>query len=201
MAANEMRIIGGNWKGRKLRFPDAHGLRPTLGRVRETLFNWLNARVAGSRCLDLFAGSGALGFEALSRGAASVTLVDDNRRTAQALRENAAMLGAGAACTISCMAAGRFLRQPAPAWDVVFLDPPFDAALLHDTLRQIRAAGCLSAGGVVYFELPRRSPAVFDGFSVLKEGTAGDTRLGLLVAHGPEPEQQPGPATGSSAES
>jgi len=182
MAANEVRIIGGNWRGRKLRFPDAHGLRPTLGRVRETLFNWLNRRIVGSRCLDLFAGSGALGFEALSRGAADVTLVEPDARAARALRENAERLGAGPACRIDCTTATRFLRDAGGPWDGIFLDPPFDAGLLPTTLARIRAAGCLAPDGVVYFEMPRRLTATFAGFSVLKEGTAGDTRFGLLTS-------------------
>jgi 16S rRNA (guanine966-N2)-methyltransferase len=182
MAANEVRIIGGNWKGRKLRFPDAPGLRPTLGRVRETLFNWLSLRIAGARCLDLFAGSGALGFEALSRGAANVMLVEANRHAAQALRENASRLGAGSACMIRCASATRFLRETGGEWDVIFLDPPFEAALLDDTLARILAGGWLAPGGVIYFEVPRRTAARFAGFIILKEGTAGDTRYGLLEA-------------------
>jgi 16S rRNA (guanine966-N2)-methyltransferase len=180
MAANEVRIIGGKWKGRKLRFSEAPGLRPTLGRVRETLFNWLNLRIAGSRCLDLFAGSGALGFEALSRGAAEVTLVDENRRTAQMLRETAASLNAGSDCTIECASAARFLREPRPCWDIIFLDPPFDEALLPDVLRRIRAERSLCQGGVVYFEMQRRAAVDFPGFALRKERTAGDTRFGLL---------------------
>jgi 16S rRNA (guanine966-N2)-methyltransferase len=194
MAANEVRIIGGNWKGRKLRFPDAQGLRPTLGRVRETLFNWLNTRIVGSRCLDLFAGSGALGFEALSRGAATVTLVEENRRTAHALRESATRLGAERNCSISCMPADRFLRQAAAAWDIIFLDPPFQDASLQQALKRIRAAHALAPDGVVYFEMPRRAPAEFAGFRVLKEGTAGDTRFGLLAPVADQPaELRPAP--------
>jgi len=182
MAANEVRIIGGNWRGRKLRFPDVNGLRPTLGRVRETLFNWLNRRIPGSHCLDLFAGSGALGFEALSRGAASVTLVEPDVRAARALRENAARLQAGPACRIDCTTATRFLRSASGTWDVIFLDPPFDADLLPATLARIGAAGCLAPDGVVYFEMPRRLTAAFAGFRLVKEGTAGDTRFGLLAS-------------------
>ena len=182
MAANEVRIIGGNWKGRKLRFPEAPGLRPTLGRVRVTLFNWLGPRLVGSRCLDLFAGSGALGFEALSRGAAAVTLVEDNRRAAQTLRANAALLKAGPACSIAATSAARFLREPHPCWDIIFLDPPFDADLLPGVLQRIRSADCLCPDGTIYFEMPRRAPADFPGFAVVKESTAGDTRFGLLAA-------------------
>ena len=92
MSNNEVRIIGGQWRGRKLTFPNRQDLRPTLGRVRETLFNWLAPHVQGSRCLDLYAGSGALGFEALSRGAAEVTFVERDRKAAAALKGNAEVL-------------------------------------------------------------------------------------------------------------
>lgn len=129
MARNEVRIIGGKWRGRKLGFPAQQQLRPSLGRVRETLFNWLRERVIDSRCLDLYAGSGALGFEALSRGAATATLVEQDRRTADSLRQNAARLGAAAECRVICMAAERFLTLPDEPWDVILLDPPFVATL------------------------------------------------------------------------
>ena len=94
MANNEVRIIGGQWRGRKLRFPDRPDLRPTLGRVRETLFNWLAPDIHGAHCLDLYAGSGALGFEALSRGAAEVTFVERDRKAASALQANVELLNA-----------------------------------------------------------------------------------------------------------
>ena len=95
MASNEVRIIGGLWRGRKLRFAATRGLRPTLGRVRETLFNWLAGEIRGARCLDLYAGSGALGLEALSRGAAEVTFVERNRKAAASLSANLAALEVG----------------------------------------------------------------------------------------------------------
>jgi 16S rRNA (guanine966-N2)-methyltransferase len=185
MTTNEVRIIGGMWKGRKLAFPQVAGLRPSLGRVRVTLFNWLNARIGNSRCLDLFAGSGALGLESLSRGAAAVTLVEADRRAAAALRRTAAVLGAGAACTIECMPAARFLRAATATWDIIFLDPPFDTPLLADALARIQATRCLAPDGIVYFEMPRRLAADFPDYAILKEGTAGDTRFGLLQAADP----------------
>jgi 16S rRNA (guanine966-N2)-methyltransferase len=183
MAVNEVRIIGGKWRGRKLRFPDVPGLRPTLGRVRETLFNWLAPSIQGSHCLDLFAGSGALGFEALSRGAAHVTMVEANRRAAQALRENAAKLDTDAeSCRIVLLSAARFLRETTAQWEVIFLDPPFATGALAATLGAIRQRHCLASGGVVYFELPRRHVSEFEGFEAFKAGAAGDTRFGLLRA-------------------
>ncbi len=181
MASNEVRIIGGKWKGRKLAFPARADLRPTLGRVRETLFNWLRADVPDSRCLDLFAGSGALGFEALSRGAAHVTFGDSDRRAVQALRDNALRLEAGAAARIHCCRAERLLAREAGPWDIVFLDPPFRSSLLAPLLDQpLRAA--LTADGVVYVEAPERAGLEFPGWTLVKSGRAGDTRFGLLAS-------------------
>jgi 16S rRNA (guanine966-N2)-methyltransferase len=180
MASNEVRIIGGKWRGRKLVFPAAAGLRPTLGRVRETLFNWLREDVIDSRCLDLFAGSGALGFEALSRGAASVTLVDSNRRVAQGLRDNASRLAADGAAVV-CDRAERVLRRGGPPWDLIFLDPPFASASQGDMLELITAAGALAEGGLIYVEAARRAPEDLRGFVAVRQGSAGDTRFGLLA--------------------
>lgn len=181
MIANEVRIIGGIHKGRKLRFPDVPDLRPTLGRVRETLFNWLAPYIDGSRCLDLFAGSGALGFEALSRGARHVTLVESNRRALAALRENAARLGCDASrAEIVGLPAERVLRRPGEAFDIIFLDPPFAADALDTSVALIHRERRLATGGFIYFELPRRADAAFDHYTMYRQGTAGDTRFGLL---------------------
>ena len=179
MASNEVRIISGLWKGRKLRFSAAKDLRPSLGRVRETLFNWLVADIEGAHCLDLFAGSGALGFEALSRGAASVVLVEKDRRIAQSLRENRQLLGADNASVVNAPAE-RFLRQPpAEPWDIVFFDPPFsdpDALKLLETLQQ---EGYLTPGGLIYIEQPRHRPLP-DSMRLLKQAKAGDCHFALL---------------------
>ena len=158
MARNEVRIIGGKWKGRKLSFPDSKTLRPTLGRVRETLFNWLRADVADARCLDLFAGSGALGFEALSRGASEVTFVDNDQSAAKALRNNATrLLGNEGDCIhakIHQLSAWRFLDRcesgVEPRWDLIFLDPPFDSGALERALMAIAERNLLNEHGRVY---------------------------------------------------
>ncbi|HCR46371.1 MAG TPA: 16S rRNA (guanine(966)-N(2))-methyltransferase RsmD, partial [Marinobacter hydrocarbonoclasticus] len=119
----ELRIIGGDWRSRKLRFPDAGGVRPSPARTRETLFNWLNFHLAGSRCLDLFAGSGALGMEALSRGAAQATLVDHTPALAKALRDNLRLLGTSKG-DVACQDVEQFLaRRDGPGYDIVFMDP------------------------------------------------------------------------------
>ncbi|MFM7121693.1 MAG: 16S rRNA (guanine(966)-N(2))-methyltransferase RsmD [Gammaproteobacteria bacterium] len=206
MAANEVRIIGGNWRGRKLRFPSVPGLRPTLGRVRETLFNWLQADVSGRHVLDCFAGSGALGFEALSRGAASATLIEAHRSAAAALRDNAERLGValrpigaaaarsvdGAVLTVVCSPIERFLDRARPdgsRWDLVFLDPPFGSALLAETLALLRAHPALAEQALIYVETGKAAPLEFPGFDVLRETTAGDTRGGLLCLASPNSDR------------
>ena len=122
---NSVRIIGGGWRGRRITFPDVPGLRPTPDRVRETLFNWLQHDIAGARCLDLFAGSGALGLEALSRGAKELVFVEQSVAASRALQEQLARLGAERRSQVVEMGAARYLRGAAPAFDIVFLDPPF----------------------------------------------------------------------------
>lgn len=186
MAANEVRIIGGNWRGRKLSFPSLGSLRPSLGRVRETLFNWLRDDVRGSRCLDLYAGSGALGFEALSRGAATVTFVDSHPRVVRALRENAARLGVSS-CTIVRSSARKFLERARSGngtdlrgWDIIFLDPPFGSGELPAALESIRDDGILAPGGVLYFEASRHTLLDLSGWRQIRHRTAGDSQFGLL---------------------
>jgi 16S rRNA (guanine966-N2)-methyltransferase len=127
---NEVRIIGGKWKRRKVAFPDRPTLRPTPNRARETLFNWLAWHIDAARCLDLFAGSGALAFEALSRGAQHATLIDNDAQVVRALHKSRDQLGADN-CTIVQSSALEFLRQATSVWDIVFLDPPFDGPLLE----------------------------------------------------------------------
>jgi 16S rRNA (guanine966-N2)-methyltransferase len=181
MASNEVRIIGGKWRGRKLAFPDQADLRPTLGRVRETLFNWLRQDVQDSRCLDLFAGSGALGFEALSRGAAAVTFVDSSRRAVRCIEENARRLGAEHV-TVVCADAEQALRRGQAPWDLIFLDPPFKAAVIARVLELIGDLGSLAAGGLIYLEAPRRESLELAGWRKVKHGHAGETQFGLLAS-------------------
>lgn len=180
MASNEVRIIGGMWRGRKIAFPDQPGLRPTLGRVRETLFNWLRADVAGSRCLDLFAGSGALGLEAASRGAAAVTLVDSNRRVARRLKETVARLNADQV-TVILDRAERLLARRTGTWDIIFVDPPFDGDALAGVLQEISKTGALAANGLVYVEASRHGTLPVAGWREIRHGHAGDTQFGLLA--------------------
>jgi 16S rRNA (guanine966-N2)-methyltransferase len=153
---NTLRIIGGEWRGRRVRFPGKGGIRPTPDRVRETLFNWLMAKLPGSRCLDLFAGSGALGLEALSRGAGHVTFVERDRENAAALAATAAALAPGRAAVIEADALSWLAGAP-EAFDVVFLDPPFAAGLLGEAMRLLESGGWLARDAFVYIERPAKS--------------------------------------------
>lgn len=140
-------------RGRKIAFPDAAGLRPTGDRVRETLFNWLAPVLPGSRCLDLFAGSGVLGIEAASRGAAEVVLVESAPRVATALRQSVDALGLGDRVRLVEADALRWLATAAPVpFDVVFLDPPFAAGLMADAVAALEQGGWLADGATVYLE-------------------------------------------------
>lgn len=148
---NELRIIGGLWRGRKLRFPDSEGLRPTPDRVRETLFNWLGQDLEGLSCLDLYSGSGALGLEAASRGARRVVLVEQDTQACAALRQNCALLEARQAEIIPAEVS-RFLAGPTQRFDVVFLDPPFRKGLIAPACHALEAGGWLEAGARIYLE-------------------------------------------------
>lgn len=131
-----IRIIGGNMRGRKLKFSDSEGLRPTLDRIRETLFNWLARDIYNSHCLDLFAGSGALGFEAASRGAKQVTMVELSAKVTKDLKSNCQLLKAGNIEVVN-QPADRFLQMTQQKFDLVFLDPPFGKNLLKETLERL----------------------------------------------------------------
>ena len=149
--ANQVRIIAGQWRGRRLEFPDLPGLRPTPDRVRETLFNWLAPVLPGARCLDLFAGSGALGIEALSRGAAEAVLVEPQPLAVRALRENLARLKAENA-RVEMADALVWLRQPATPFEIVLLDPPFGQGLLEPVCAMLERNGWLADAAWIYLE-------------------------------------------------
>jgi 16S rRNA (guanine966-N2)-methyltransferase len=173
---NKVRINAGEWRSRMLRFPDALGLRPTPDRVRQTLFNWLGQELHGQHCLDLFAGSGALGFEAASRYAASVMLVEQNPAVHRALTENAALLKAQQV-RIQRMDALQFLAQDKQRFDVIFLDPPFGQGWLPKLLPLLPKH--LADEGVVYAEGELQLQDG-DGWQVLKHGKAGAVHYHLL---------------------
>ncbi len=172
----EVRIIGGAWRSRRIRFEERPGLRPTPDRVRETLFNWLGQDLSGQDCLDLYAGSGALGFEAGSRGARRVVMVEHDAAALRALQANATLLAANAVEVVRADAL-EFLRQPRERYDVVFLDPPF----ADDCWPQLLAAlpPCLKPGALVYCE---RAVALNEmpGWTVFRSGRAGQVSHQLL---------------------
>lgn len=179
--ANKVRIIGGTWRSRLLRFEDAPGLRPTPARVRETLFNWLQYDVAGSRCLDLFAGSGALGFEAASRGAREVVQVENHAQACKNLRANAAALG-GDNIRLVEREVERFLAGPSETFDVVFLDPPFQQNLALPTCLRLEQNGWLGAHTKIYVEteLGLDLSGLPDNWQLLKHKTAGEVAYRLF---------------------
>ena len=170
---NRIRIIGGQWRSRRLEFPDAPGLRPTPDRVRETLFNWLAPVLPGARCLDVFAGSGALGIEALSRGAAEVVFVEHDPAAVRALRDNLARLKAEGG-RVERVEALTWLRQPGTPFEIVFLDPPFDADLLEPVCAALETGGWLTATAWIYLEAEAGwQPALPVGWTLHREKTAG----------------------------
>ncbi len=170
-----LRIIGGDWRGRKVRFPPVEAIRPTPDRVRETVFNWLQSDIAGSRCLDLYAGSGALGLEALSRGARRAVFVDVDpavtRHLAAALREFSCDRG-----EVVRSAAEHYLAGGPEPFDIVFLDPPYAAHALPEVCRRLDAGGWLRPGGLAYLEdaASAGAPELPPGWTLLRSKRAGE---------------------------
>ena len=180
MSINRVRIIGGQHRRRLLEFPDAQGLRPTPDRVRETLFNWLEQDLTGKHCLDLFAGSGALGLEAASRGAEQVVLVENNREAFRALQKNCEKLP----CThaeLRCEDGLEYLRRENKRYDVIFVDPPFSSDLLPRVMQIV--AGKLTEQGLLYVETGQ----LFEPgapWIVMKRARAGQVHYQLLQYQG-----------------
>lgn len=177
---SRIRIIGGEWRSRLIDVPDSIGLRPTPSRVRETLFNWLGQDLRGLRCLDLFAGSGALGFEAASRGATEVTLVDQAPKVLAHLRQTAATLGCERLIKLHRGSALDFLNLPHAPFDVVFLDPPFNQGWLEKLGPKLGAI--LSADSLVYVE-SEHPVATLGRLTAIKSARAGQVHYQLLCAH------------------
>ncbi len=172
--SGKIRVIGGEWRGRKLKVGNAPGLRPTSDRLRETLFNWLVWQIEGSQCLDLFAGSGALGIEAASRGAKKVVLVEKNRLLAQTLIEQIAVLDTPKIQVIQTDAES-FLRQPTTAFDIVFLDPPFQETLLTTCCQQLEQKNWLNANAHIYLEMAKDSTQLTlpTNWQIIRQKTIG----------------------------
>jgi 16S rRNA (guanine966-N2)-methyltransferase len=181
-----LRIIGGTWRGRKLRFPASAAIRPTPDRVRETLFNWLGTATQAAQCLDLFAGSGALGLEALSRGAAHVSFVESDEAAARALRARLAEWQAGDA-VVARADALRYLSGAARPFDIVFLDPPFASELVSRAAALLEARQWLKSGALIYVECAARDglPPLPQSWQPLKAKRAGEVGYHLLAHAAP----------------
>ncbi|MDF7651677.1 16S rRNA (guanine(966)-N(2))-methyltransferase [Pantoea sp. Acro-805] len=179
-AAGQIRIIGGQWRGRKLPVPDSAGLRPTTDRVRETLFNWLAPDIQEARCLDCFAGSGALGLEALSRYAASATLLEMERSVAQQLSQNLQTLRTTQGTVVQTNTL-QWLNQPGEAFDVVFVDPPFRKGLLLETLTLLESNGWLAENALIYVEseVEHGTPVAPANWDLYREKIAGQVAYRL----------------------
>ncbi|KAB1059846.1 16S rRNA (guanine(966)-N(2))-methyltransferase [Cronobacter sakazakii] len=180
--SGQIRIIGGQWRGRKLPVPDSPGLRPTTDRVRETLFNWLAPYLVGARCLDCFAGSGALGLEALSRYAADATLLEMERSVAQRLQKNLATLKSSAAKVVNTNTLN-FLNQNGEPHDIVFVDPPFRKGLLEETLNLLETRGWLAPQALIYVEseVENGLPPVPANWQLHREKVAGQVAYRLYL--------------------
>lgn len=152
---NKVRIIGGRWRRHLLRFPDNDELRPTHDRVRETVFNWLSNEIEGASCLDLFAGSGALGFEALSRGALKVVMIDSSSEAVSALKSNADTLGVMNCDIIQGVFPSNLPHFRQHSFDIIFLDPPYNKGLIEESIQWILKTECLKDQALVYIEAER----------------------------------------------
>ncbi len=178
---NQLRIIGGTWRGRKLAFADVPGLRPTGDRIRETLFNWLAPYLNGVRCLDLFAGSGALGLEAASRGASRVLMLDRAPQVVRLLREHCQTLRAEGVEVVQADALA-YLAGPAEPFDILFLDPPFHQGLLAPCCELLEARGWLAPRAWIYLEAERElgTPHLPTGWVLHRSKLAGE--VGYFLA-------------------
>ena len=183
----QVRIIAGQWRSRLLAFPLTAGLRPSPDAVRETLFNWLQAEIAGRHCLDLFAGSGALGFEAVSRAAERVDMVESEPTAARALLKNRAALGAERQVCVHALPAQQFLAQCRRRYDLVFLDPPFDGPLLQLACYRLHRYRLLEPAAMVYIESPRPVSGLplMPGWRVIRQKHVGRVTASLIDTQPP----------------
>ena len=177
---HKVRIIGGSLRRRLISFPESEGLRPSPDRVRETLFNWLGQELTGQLCLDAFAGSGALGFEAASRGAKAVFMLEASRIAVAALKDNQKQLTAHTVQVVQTDALA-WMRQAKVPFDTIFLDPPFASDLLPKALTLIQQQGLLTATGYIYIETGLwPEPEQLSGWDEVKQAKAGHVHYGLL---------------------
>ena len=178
MASGKVRIIAGKWRGRKLDVIDSPALRPTPDRVRETLFNWIQQEIVGARCLDLFAGTGALGFEALSRDASEVVMVESSPKIVELLEQHAQTLKSENH-SIELADGLSWLRQATKGFDIIFLDPPFEQGYIEKCCALIIEESLLNANGLVYIE-SEKNLTLPDGWYIKKQKVAGQVQSLLI---------------------
>ncbi|MCY3540291.1 MAG: 16S rRNA (guanine(966)-N(2))-methyltransferase RsmD [Gammaproteobacteria bacterium] len=180
MLNHRVRIVSGRFKGHRLKLIDQKRLRPTSDRVRETLFNWIGSRITSMRVLDLFAGSGALGFEALSRGAPNVTFIEKQAKIASQIKDTCHRLNLSAQeAEVICRNCVPWLKQDEQIWDLVFVDPPFaDSNLYTKILHELQTH--VSQFGLIYLEHSKRTPIDTNPYSVWKVATVGEVQFSLL---------------------
>lgn len=177
---NSLRIIGGDWRSRRIQFINSAKIRPTPDRVRETLFNWLAMKINGARCLDLFAGSGALGFEALSRGAKQVVMVEKDAKISAMLHKQKEIFAAQG-LDIKPQSAQSYLQSASQQFDIIFLDPPFNTDLLAQSIPIVLERQLLTDNGVLYIESPSIQTMTIDmeKLSCIREKVSGEVRYAL----------------------
>ena len=182
--SGQFRVIGGQWKGRKLKFIEVEGLRPSLDRVRETLFNWLQSDIHGARCLDLFAGSGAIGIEALSRGASHLDFVELNKKAVRQLETNLGLLDADDGNVIH-QDAKQFLDKIDQAYDIIFIDPPFHKGIAQEILSKLAQTNLLKEGALIYLEMEQNLEVdIPQSWELLKDKKAGQLQYRLYQFSG-----------------
>ncbi len=175
-----LRIVAGELRGSRIEVVDAPGLRPTGDRVRETLFNWLAPVITGARCLDLYAGSGALGIEAISRGAAHCTFVERDRALAKRIEDTLSRLHVAERARVACADARGWLDREATPHDLVFLDPPFEAGLWEEAAARLEQGGWLAPSAWIYVETPLDAhPLLPASWQEHRAGHAGQVRYTL----------------------
>jgi len=181
MNNNQVRIIGGRWRGQKINFLDYPGLRPTSDRVKETLFNWLNANIVGATCLDLFSGSGALGFEALSRGAKHVTFIDSSYPVIQTLKKNAERLNVTHADFLHG-SIPKLVLDNSQLYDIVFVDPPFKKGFLNKSIHWLENHNYLNEDAIIYIEraVDDEDLTLPNHWHILKDKKAGNVNYFLI---------------------
>jgi len=180
---NSLRIIGGEWRGRKLNFAKVDAIRPTPDRVRETLFNWLAPMIRNAHCLDLFSGSGALGFETLSRGAKAVVMCDTNPQIISNLKDNAALLKTTKGTFLQTDAIS-FLNRNTQKFDLVFLDPPFDSEILKTCFDTLAKQDCLNDDAMIYVETHSKTdlPEIPENWLLHRSKKSGGVAYSLFIS-------------------